>query len=289
MTMTDLATIDTDHMLAAMLTENTGTHMLDSGGAYGRAWQRNAGKTIADFIAAPPLTMETWERDGSTRVEYVTLDLFHFLRERLDYDADLDAVFHKFAMEPEREGDSWFACLDEWLDSFRAEWQGSGWSTVNTCNGEDSLSQTIQYAMFEHPETEDPMIALSIHGGCDVRGGYTAPRMFTLDAHQEYAMFDNDRYTAVLTEPDSTPEQMAQAAMFPEYPVPAGGRQVMIDFSSGYGDRNTYPWDDKSLDEIDFTFGETPILPPGEGDTEFIIASGPAKGWRLSMHEWPAG
>ena len=32
-----------------MITENTGSHMLDSGGAYGRNWQRNQGKTIDDF------------------------------------------------------------------------------------------------------------------------------------------------------------------------------------------------------------------------------------------------
>ena len=32
-----------------MITENTGTHMLDSGGVAGRNWQRNKEKTLADF------------------------------------------------------------------------------------------------------------------------------------------------------------------------------------------------------------------------------------------------
>ena len=32
-----------------MLTENTGTHFLDSGGGNGRNWQRNQIKTIKDF------------------------------------------------------------------------------------------------------------------------------------------------------------------------------------------------------------------------------------------------
>ena len=32
-----------------MLTENTGTHMLDSGGGSGRHWQRNQKKSIEDF------------------------------------------------------------------------------------------------------------------------------------------------------------------------------------------------------------------------------------------------
>src|SRR5690606_23393942 len=38
----------TEEVLASMLKENTGTHMLDSGGAYGRHWQRNQGR---DFEA----------------------------------------------------------------------------------------------------------------------------------------------------------------------------------------------------------------------------------------------
>ena len=33
----------------AMLIENTGKHMLDSGSAYGRNWQRNKSKTIEDL------------------------------------------------------------------------------------------------------------------------------------------------------------------------------------------------------------------------------------------------
>ena len=36
-------------LIYKMLTENTGVHMLDSGGAYGRNWERNQVKTIEDF------------------------------------------------------------------------------------------------------------------------------------------------------------------------------------------------------------------------------------------------
>ncbi len=38
-----------------MLTENTGTHMLDSGGEGGRNWQQNQGLTVAALEAAPVL------------------------------------------------------------------------------------------------------------------------------------------------------------------------------------------------------------------------------------------
>lgn len=42
----------TREIIYAMLTSNTGSHMLDSGGAYGRHWERNASKSIYDFTSA---------------------------------------------------------------------------------------------------------------------------------------------------------------------------------------------------------------------------------------------
>ena len=60
-----------EQTIAAMLTENTGTHMLDSGGANGRAWQRNIGKTVDDFRAMPSATAEIYVREygGETIAE----------------------------------------------------------------------------------------------------------------------------------------------------------------------------------------------------------------------------
>lgn len=287
MTMTETA-MSTDDMLAAMLTENTGRHMLDSGGAYGRNFERNAGKAAADFRAAPEVNVDTWERNGHTVVEYITLDIFHFLSDRLDYNAEVDAAFHEFALADERADESWFTCLNEWLNVTGARWQGSDPMVVNTCNGEDSLSQVMQFAMFEHPDTDEPMAALMIHGGCDYRGGYTAPRMFDLGTYHEYALLDNADFTVVLTEPEATPEQLAQAAMFAEYPVPTGGRQVMLDFRGGYGDRNCEPWNDASLDAITFEFGETPVLTADDG-TMTIGGDGPAAGWSLNFYPPCAG
>ena len=53
-------TRSTDEVIVAMLTENTGRHFLDSGGAYGRNWERNSGKTVADFKSKPSATLEIW-------------------------------------------------------------------------------------------------------------------------------------------------------------------------------------------------------------------------------------
>lgn len=289
--MTDtLTALSTDEVLVGMLTENTGRHMLDSGGAYGRNWERNGGMTVEAAKARPEIHVETWERDGGHVVEYVTLDVFHFLSDRLDYNAEMDDAFRAFATDDEHDRESWYTCLEEWLEEIGAGWQGGPCITVNTYNGEDSLSQILLYTMFEHPESGDSMVALSIHGGCDARGGYTAPRMFDLDHYNEYTLFDNARCTVVITEPDATPEQLAQAAMFPDYPVPTGGRQVVIDYDGcSESNRENQPYTDKSLDVIEWSFGETPIIPPGEGDTAYVIASGPAAGWEVSFHGPCAG
>ena len=40
-----------ENIVYEMLTENTGTHFLDSGGEDGRHWQVNQKKSLADFQA----------------------------------------------------------------------------------------------------------------------------------------------------------------------------------------------------------------------------------------------
>lgn len=54
---------------------------------------------------------------------------------------------------------------------------------VNTYNHQNNLSQTLQFYFWteEDPETlqgDTTYVALQIHGGADVRGGYTAPVIF---------------------------------------------------------------------------------------------------------------
>ena len=51
-----------EELLYNIFTENTGKSFLDSGGAYGRRWERNQGLTVEDFKAVPP-TKFTVEED----------------------------------------------------------------------------------------------------------------------------------------------------------------------------------------------------------------------------------
>ena len=62
--------------------------------------------------------------------------------------------------------------------------------TVNTYNHESLLSQTIQYTYWE--DEDGGHVLLQIHGGADVRGGYTRPVIFDVsDSASELAMFDD--------------------------------------------------------------------------------------------------
>lgn len=171
--MQEMATI-TDEVLAEMLTENTGKHMLDSGGAYGRHWQRNEGKTVHDFLAEPQVFVNSWGP---------AINLFHWLRNKLEYNAEIDAEFHLWCDEPSRKKESWFSCAYEWVAKEDTAYVPSG----NTCNDDCCLlSQGFQCESFQRDG--DDYILLLIHGGADVRGGYTKPRVFKVTRPDAFIM-----------------------------------------------------------------------------------------------------
>ena len=176
-------------MLVQMLTENTGRHILDSGGAYGRNWERNAGMTVEAALAAPAAS---WGFKG----EYVTLDVFHFLFERLEYAPSMDARFQRFMDEGENAERGYMELMEDWAEQLTGD--RSSWTTINTYNGEDALSQVIQYVQI-NTDGSEPLFGdtylIQIHGGCDVRGGYTRPRVF-LNKHpyDEAPLLENNDF-----------------------------------------------------------------------------------------------
>ena len=64
--------------------------------------------------------------------------------------------------------------------------EGEPW-TENTYNGECILSQTLQY--ISCTIDNECIIILQVHGGCDVRGGYTEPRVF--DGGDEFLIYND--------------------------------------------------------------------------------------------------
>lgn len=161
-----------------MLTENTGSHFLDSGGAYGRHWERNQKKSLKDFENEPEVEHEVWDDD----VEY-TISVFHYLVNQLE----TDGICGAFNQLPVNDWDSELAYgLSEEGETFLTDLGFEFHSTINTYNGEDFLSQVLQYT---HLTLNDEFyVLLQVHQGCDVRGGYTDARLFKLA--NEYAYDD---------------------------------------------------------------------------------------------------
>jgi hypothetical protein len=188
--------MDTKQVIAGMLTENTGRHMLDSGGDSGRQWQRNQGR---DF-AAEEATSLKFEYD------YIAMEhnVFHWLVDRLEFSEDMDAEFRTWVETQDKE-DGWFQLMQGWVDQLGETCDEDGDSrevggiygegnplTVNTYNGESLLSQVLQFAYFTMNDTA--YVVLQIHGGADVRGGYTAPKVFEICGGSDGTeIFDNAR------------------------------------------------------------------------------------------------
>jgi len=172
----------------AMLIENTGKHMLDSGSAYGRNWQRNKSKTIEDFNNEPEQQITyNGEYQGFERL----VSVFHYLSE-----LDIDYICEEFN-KLNRDATNWDSNFygvsleaSEYLDSLKNQDieidelpYGDQWSNFNTYNGDSDLSQVLQGSWIK---IDDEMyLILQIHGGCDVRGGYTNARLFKIDNFDE--------------------------------------------------------------------------------------------------------
>jgi hypothetical protein len=182
-----------DHEIAAMLKENTGAHFLDSGGAYGRHWEKN--QAVEDFDARPELDIDYCNNSEIS----VTLDVYHFLTSTLDVTKEskkLDRAFQKFADKKEYE-EMDYSEIAEIFNEEYLEPRGLKMSQFeNTYNSDCMLSQVLLYSYISNEETGSDypdFIMLRIHNGCDVRGGYTRPKIFAFDGEFEnFIMAQND-------------------------------------------------------------------------------------------------
>lgn len=186
----------TKQALTEMLKESTGTHFLDSGGAYGRQWQRNQSR---DFDKEPVGTFKVdiyrWHRnedetDTPIQAEFnVSLSLYHFLLERCDFDSRMQATFDRYCNLPENEDKNYLALQTSFIEDVLQEkgceitrpYTGEpGFYHDNTYNYCPNLDQDFQYAAFtiEDGPLAGGWISVSAHGGCDIRGGYSKPRWF---------------------------------------------------------------------------------------------------------------
>ena len=178
--------------IAQMLTENTGTHFLDSGGSNGRAWQQNAGKVVADFQAQPSATAEIYVREWQGKLVAEVLpcvNIFHLLTGGA---LELDDLCHEFNAMPVAEwgGDYNGVSLEgsEWLEArgfAMCKESRGGWNTYNWNAAHSQVMQGNELTL-EGEYGEEKYLLLQIHGGADVRGGYTDARLFKLADHADF-------------------------------------------------------------------------------------------------------
>jgi len=198
-----MATTDADEVIRSQLTENTGRHLLDSGGHYGRNWEENQEN--------PPWEQPAYEVYDSFVVENV----YNHMSRRLDRDRralDLEMALYAFGYSDEYASTSWLATMEAFSEmlhgpvygpeladqyglpeevanvvaGYAAEFGPTDHSTFsfNTYNSEfGAISQDLQGAALgpaDKPYSEYVMI--QVHGGCDIRGGYTSPRVYHASA-----------------------------------------------------------------------------------------------------------
>lgn len=225
--------------IQAMMTQKTGAHLLDSGGAYGRHWEKNQYRSFDDepYITIPDVSCE---RDLSSvpyeaneywfasvgkwlqKVEEVVpiVNIYHYFMEHLELSEDSLAIERMYYNEFDDEDTP----HNQLLEEFAAHVTDNELSIVgdNTYNGENALSQDFQFRGFSAKGPQSKVnrffIAIELHQGCDIRGGYSNPRFFEcdfeeliggmskLDAHEverekdyDNAVLSNDEISSIKT------------------------------------------------------------------------------------------
>ncbi len=223
----------TEQKLIAMLKENTGSHFLDSGGAYGRNYDHNA--KIDDFESRPSIAVDIFEDTFE-----LTIDVYHFLKKALHYDDKMERMNRTFTRFSDKNEETW----EDNLQSFckRLGWKQSEITPTNSCNSECALSQTIQF--FVHYD----ICILQIHGGCDVRGGYTKPVFFWLN--EDFSIYNFARITAIV-EP-KVKYDSAQVEIIPD--LPQNGHTYLSTYDAGCS------WDNDDSEDGKFEVVDSKIL-----------------------------
>ncbi|MFQ5750737.1 MAG: hypothetical protein ACE5HI_01965 [bacterium] len=169
---------DTESVLFDMLHESTGCAMMDSGDDDGRHWQRN--RKIKDFRDLPRVIVDSY--DGSS-FEF-SKNIYHFLSENLKFDPIMTRKFKRYQKQQGDDSYNW-SDMQEFAEQ---EHEASDYPekpiTDNSYNYENTLSQTIQYAIFA--KADQHYIIIQIHQGADVRGGYTDPKVFQFSEGFDY-------------------------------------------------------------------------------------------------------
>ena len=167
-------TMKADSVIKGLLCENTGSHLLDSGGAYGYHYQQN--QKVKDWDSIPLYTFDEYG---------IQINVYPFLKQHLSI-SDVSCLFNnRLKKLMGKSEEDYYSDMHDFIEQQKL----SVVCGVNTYNGESMLSQVLQYLIFEF--NGDHFIILQIHNGCDVRGGYTVPYVFVLNDYENFLCCDN--------------------------------------------------------------------------------------------------
>lgn len=210
---------ETKQIISKMLLENTGVHMCDSGGENGRHWQINRANGIDKREEYP---VEAYIDNDQKTVELEAhVNIYPFLIKHLDRTENAEfienllytvcgirdiSIWSIFEIEELFKNDFLYdyyynKYYDDNNNDFRDEYYDldtpkeinpcpyfNEFEWLNTYNYDEYLSQTLQYLLFSD-EYDTDYILLQIHNGADVRGGYTAPRVFEINDLDYFSLY----------------------------------------------------------------------------------------------------
>jgi len=156
--------------------------MLDSGGAYGYVWQKNRRRCPS---TKEPGTVHVEAVEEGTRLvpsAHIETVLFHHLLNCLRYDEETHEMTASL-LRYWHTSDSWES-IREWIANRGELVSGpDGFPepiSDNSFNWDTSHDQVFQFTNWSEDGWNE-FVALQIHQGCDVRGGYTAPKVFRVE------------------------------------------------------------------------------------------------------------
>lgn len=174
----------TRRTIAGQMKENTGASFLDSGGAYGRSHERNRERGVKFGQG-----LKIDQCGAAIPVQDYMAHCFQRTPDAVQLERDLKKAIRKaYPGEPVELSYAEQAAIREALEGMGAEADGehSGWKWWNTYNDETDLSQTLQMLTFALGGKDYAIV--QVHGGCDVRGGYTDGKVYELPEY--YNLFD---------------------------------------------------------------------------------------------------
>lgn len=163
----------TEKIIMDMLCESTGKHMLDSGSAYGRFWEENQ----KNGPMTGPQKCDFWINEEEKTCELLPIvGIYDVFSEQLIYNKECEYLE---SLLPHKNYDI-LHYIEEQAKNENII--SKSWYTdrvFNSYNSENALSQGYLGIFFKY--NDEDYIAISIHNGCDIRGGYTDIHIFNVD------------------------------------------------------------------------------------------------------------